>query len=381
MANPVTLAQAASFLTNDTLKWSAWGLRDNTSRPAGEGVNHQEGWRVLARQAGVNMSVDVGKTGVGLMEAWVRGDTRGGQGIYRVDNIDRTVATSSTYTSQINVTVSNNAAANPRLDIVVLEVVDMEHIGGGTATAQVRVIAGTATAGATLDNRNGAPSLPVSALHLADILVPALESTSVDPGDIRDRRHWVAGSFPSVSAGSDRVALVPAAPAYPAAASSAYSHASHDLIQVAALMWLPRRIEGANRINWKYIQGGTAAAGSYIFGLADASMTIVASMSAAASFTGAASSTQIRSETMTATTLEAGAYYLVAGFDTTAGSCQWLGFDLTNSGNFVPYTGVGFRSATGGVVLPATLLSFTDVNSLTSGVSSPYVPYVSVSVA
>ena len=378
MANPVTLAQAASFLTNDTLKWSAWGLRDNQARPSGEGVNHQEAWRVMARQAGVNMSVDVGKTGVGLMEAWVRGDTRGGQGVYRVDNIDRALPSSSAYTSQVNVTVSNNAAANPRLDIVVLEVVDMEHVGGGTATAQVRVIAGTATVGATLDNRSGAPSVPVSALHLADILVPALESTSVDAGDIRDRRHWVAGSFPSVVSGVDRVGFIPAGGLLQYSNSGGIAHASHDLVQAAALMWLPRRIEGATRINWKYQHSATAATGSYSLAIFDASMTLVAGMSAAATFTGAANTIQVRAETITAATLEAGAYYVFIGVDTTAGSCGYYGVD--GGALLHPAAGLAYRSASGGATVPATLLSFTDTGSSTSGLSSPLVPLLSLSV-
>lgn len=378
MANPVTLAQAASFLTNDTLKWSAWGLRDNTSRPPGEGVNHQEAWRVMPRQAGVNMSVDVGKTGVGLMEAWVRGDTRGGQGLYRVDNVDRTVATSSAYTAQINVSVTANAAANPRLDIVVLEVVDMEHIGGGTATAQVRVIAGTATAGATLDNRSGAPSLPVSALLLADILVPALESTSIDPADVRDRRMWVAGSFPAVVAAIDKVGFTPASGLLQYSSTTAVVHASHDLMQAASLMWLPRRIEGATKILWKYVQGATAVTGSYILAIFDASMTLVAGMSASASFTGAANSLQVRSETITATTFEAGAYYVMIGVDTTAGGCGFYGVD--GGASAIPGAGLSYRSATGGVSVPATLLSFTDTGTSSSSLIAPLVPLIALSV-
>lgn len=378
MANPVTLAQAASFLTNDTLKWSAWGLRDNTYRPAGEGVNHHDAWRVMARQAGVNMSVDVGKTGVGLMEAWVRGDTRGGQGLYRVDNIDRTAPSASTYTPQINVSVTSNAASNPRIDIVVLEVVDLEHIGGGTATAQVRVIAGTATAGATLDNRVGAPSLPASSLLLADLLVPALEATSVDAAEIRDRRHWVAGSFPAVVAGIDKVGFTPAAGLLQYSSTIAVVHATNDLQQGAALMWLPRRVEGATKINWKYVQGTTAVTGSYIIAIYDASLTFVAGMTAAAAFTGATNSLQVRSESMTATTFEAGAYYVLMGVDTSAGGCGYYGVD--GGAAAVPGAGLSYRSATGGIVAPATLLAFTDTGTSSTSQPAPLVPFVSLSV-
>lgn len=378
MANPVTLAQAASFLTSDTLKWSAWGLRDTSPRPAGEGVQHYQAWRVMQRQAGATMTVDVGATGVGLMEAWVRGDTRGGQGLYRVDNIDRTAPTASTFVSQINVTVSNNAAANPRLDIVVLEVVDLEHIGGGTATAQVRVIAGTATAGATLDNRNGAPSLPASALHLADILVPATESTSIDTADIRDRRAFnlpgVAGMFAGTP--SDRVTFQPV-PGLRLSTSSGYAHGSHDLAQVAALMYLPRQVSGATHLYWKYLQGGTATAGNYVIFIADSSMRVVASTSSIA-FTGALNTYQVRDETITSLSLDAGLYFVGFGFDSSAGTAlSYVGCEvdiMTGS------QGVALRSATGGVTVPSTLAAFTDSSSLTSSTSIPSVPIVTLGV-
>lgn len=375
MANPVTLAQAASFLTNDTLKWSAWGLRDTSPRPAGEGVQVQTAFYVLPRQAGVNMSVDVGITGTGLMEAWVRGDTRGGQGLYRVDNIDRTAPTASTYVPQINVTVSNNAAANPRLDIVVLEVVDMEHIGGGTATAQIRVIAGTATAGATLDNRAGAAAVPSSALLLADILVPALESTSIDLVDIRDRRVFnLVGVAPAFGGIGDAVSFIPVPGQR--VTNTGYTHASHDTMQAAALMYLPRKVDGATKLFWKYLHGSTATVGNYSYFIADTTGRTLTSVTGIA-FTGAANSYQVRTD-VAATTLDAGLYYVGVGFDTSAGNqLQYYGVEADT---LIPSRGLVYRSATGGTTVPSIISAFTDVATLTATTAVPCVPIFTLGV-
>lgn len=379
MANPVTLAQAASFLTNDALKWSAWGLRDNAPRPAGEGVQNYQAWRVMSRQAGANMSVDVGVTGVGLMEAWVRGDTRGGQGLYRVDNIDRTAPTASTYVTQVNVSVTNNGSANPRLDVVVLEVVDLEHIGGGSATAQVRVIAGTATAAASLDNRSGAPSIPVSALHLADILVPALESTSIDPGDIRDRRafnlHGVTSGLTATGT-ADRVTFIPA-PGLRVQSATNYTHTLHDLMQSAALMYLPRSITGATHLYWKYLQGSTATAGTYSYFVADTSGRVIASTSSVA-FAGTASTYQVRDESIS-WTLDAGLYFVGMCWDSSAGNgLTFLGTQVDDM--LVGSQGLLYRSSSGGATVPSTILGYTDAATLTSATSIPGVPIFTIGI-
>lgn len=81
-------------------------------------------------------------------------------------------------------TIGANASGNPRLDQVVFD---------GTT---VSVLAGTATAGATLDNRTGAAALPVGYLRLADVLV-ADGATALASSVIRDRRPWARGAFAS----------------------------------------------------------------------------------------------------------------------------------------------------------------------------------------
>jgi hypothetical protein len=87
------------------------------------------------------------------------------------------------------VTVAANASGQPRIDIVILTMT-----GYGTGT--VSVVTGTGTAGATLDNRTGAPALPAGAFLLADILMPnAFAGPFVQNTHIRDRRPWAKGAF------------------------------------------------------------------------------------------------------------------------------------------------------------------------------------------
>ena len=81
-------------------------------------------------------------------------------------------------------TVATSDASNPRVDAVAVYVDDL---GTNSSQTFVEVFAGTPTAGANLDNLNGAPTLPDSCLLLAYILVPA-GSTSVTSGNIQDQR-------------------------------------------------------------------------------------------------------------------------------------------------------------------------------------------------
>jgi hypothetical protein len=116
--------------------------------------------------------------------ALVQGDTISAQGLYFVPP----------HSAAITETVTAAHATLPRIDTVVLEVLDANHDGGGSNLARTRIIAGTATSGATLDNRTGAAALPSSATLLADVLVPAA-AASILAGNIRDRRKQAMGSF------------------------------------------------------------------------------------------------------------------------------------------------------------------------------------------
>lgn len=140
-----------------------------------EGVYASGDLAVSQRATGANMSVDVAAGA-----AWVKGDTGTRQGLYHVVN-----------DALVNLTVSAAHSTNPRLDQVIL-VVNDSSVSGASNTPELKVLAGTATSGATLDNRNGAASLPSNAIRLADILVAAAD-TSITTAEIRDRRPRARG--------------------------------------------------------------------------------------------------------------------------------------------------------------------------------------------
>lgn len=134
--------------------------------------------------AGGGMKVDVA-SGV----AFVKGDTGTpgsgiSQGLYMQVN-DASIA------NAVTLTASNGTL--PRIDQIVLTVNDSSDLGSAGDTATLSVVTGTATSGATLDNRTGAAALPSNAIRLADVLVPAA-SASVTAGNVRDRRQWANGA-------------------------------------------------------------------------------------------------------------------------------------------------------------------------------------------
>ena len=141
-----------------------------------EGVFVGTDFQVIQRTGGAAMAVDV-RGG----NALVQGDSTTDQGLYHAYQ-------SSTLTGANELTIAAADPSNPRIDTVILAVQDTQHDGSGFNRAQVRVLTGTATAGATVNNRLGANALPSSALLLADILVPAAAST-IPTANISDRRQ------------------------------------------------------------------------------------------------------------------------------------------------------------------------------------------------
>lgn len=85
--------------------------------------------------------------------------------------------------SKSTVAVGTADASNPRVDRVVV-----------STAGVVSLVAGTATSGATLDNLTGAASVPSDSLLLADVLVPATDTT-ISNSQIRDRRKWARGAY------------------------------------------------------------------------------------------------------------------------------------------------------------------------------------------
>jgi hypothetical protein len=158
-----------------------------------EGVVGATDLKGQQRAAGANMSIEAPPGA-----CWVTVDTgtRNGIGHGFVDA-----------TQNPSVTASNGTL--PRVDQLVVRWNDTAiPTGTGGNVPTVEVITGTATSGATLDNRTGAAALPNDCLRLADILVPAT-STSVTTANIRDRRPWARGAYRRIfrtanaAAGSD----------------------------------------------------------------------------------------------------------------------------------------------------------------------------------
>jgi hypothetical protein len=91
-------------------------------------------------------------------------------------------AVNSQTAEQVTVAAAN--ATNPRVDLVVVRVKDSTY-SGSVNSAVLETVTGTATAGATLANRTGAPAAPATSLVLAYVLVPA-KATSVVSGNIEN---------------------------------------------------------------------------------------------------------------------------------------------------------------------------------------------------
>jgi hypothetical protein len=150
--------------------------------PVQAGVWAAGDFLVTQRALGANMTVDV-SAGSALVAA----NDPGNAGLYHVVNDAPLLGTSA-------------AAAHatlPRIDSVYVQVLDSTDGGDSSDAIQIICATGTATSGATLDNRSGAPTIPTGALLLADILVPAA-STSVTTANIRDRRAWARGFFNAI---------------------------------------------------------------------------------------------------------------------------------------------------------------------------------------
>jgi hypothetical protein len=112
-------------------------------------------------------------------------------------------------------------ATLPRIDQVILRYNDSAIPTGAGNTPTIEVLTGTATSGATLDNRLGATALPNDCVRLCDVLMPAV-AASVTTANIRDRRPWARGPVcceaPTVGPNASRVVTtaVPDGPAAPA---------------------------------------------------------------------------------------------------------------------------------------------------------------------
>lgn len=147
--------------------------------PLQEGVIGANDYKVTAAAAG-GMRVDIAAGA-----AVVQGDA-GTRNAKYIQVNDAAIAPALTFDAA--------DASLPRVDQVVLQINDSNDLASGSDTPTLTIVKGTATSGATLDNRNGAAALPNNALRLADVLIPAA-SVAVVAGNIRDRRPWARGAY------------------------------------------------------------------------------------------------------------------------------------------------------------------------------------------
>jgi hypothetical protein len=163
------------FVTNQPVTFASM-RRTLQISPIQEGVYDINDLKVIQRGAGANQSVDVGA----------------GDGWVQVDSITGLCRVRSDATA--NVTISASHATLPRIDQLICRYNDTSIPTGSGNIPTLEKLDGTATSGATLDNRTGAAALPSNCLRLADILIPAA-STSVVTANIRDRRPWTRGAY------------------------------------------------------------------------------------------------------------------------------------------------------------------------------------------
>lgn len=181
-------------------------------------------------------------------------------------------------------------ATLPRIDLVVMQLLDTAEVG------ELQVVTGTPTATADLDNRLGAPALPDSALHLADVLVGAA-ATNVATADIRDRRHFrnpftMPPVFTNVWSGFTED--VPVLAPHPLGAGLAFmevngtNFATAGATTAVAVKILVTQRMGVIGFTWNYVQGSVAATlGDYQVNLYDCSSNLEIPFDVEA-FTGAA---------------------------------------------------------------------------------------------
>lgn len=288
------------------------------SSEIGVGVGAAPDFQVT-QAGGGSLTVNVGvSTGV-LQRGYLPGDANGG-----TERWDYAGA-------QLTATAAAADPTNPRIDIVTLA----PNPNADLAVPQVFIVKGTATTGATLGNRLGAPAVPAGRIILADLLVGAA-ATTILTAQIQDRRGYpFAGVNPSVFSVADQV--IPESTGGIQSIVTGVVAGTSDNRSAAMLCWIPRRILAA-RIRWKYRQGATAATSNYQWFILDASGRPIAN-TAATAFAGAASNGIGPNIPLAAAIeLEAGAY--------------WIGFQVATMGASSSVLYQGYQGVQNGVAIP-----------------------------
>lgn len=359
--------------------YSARAVRKYAGDYMGVGVYDRGSFRVTW-SAGLTVAISAGR-------AFIRGRTNVDQGMYR--------AYHGTTDTALTVTLPAAHATLPRIDRIILQVLDATEDAGASNKGQVVYVQGVATAGATLDNLNGAvdPATLSSPTHiiLADVLVNANNSPALGASNIRDRRPFaIQGVVPPTRIDVDMVVLEPFAGMVTGRWKLLGSN--HASRQSAALFYLPRRI-AATHIRWHYQQDDTTAIASgqnYNIALMDASGRFMYQTGSTAF--GGVVSTQ-RGEIIALNPappagfmFEAGAWYVFMGVSAipSAQAAHYTGVIHDDSGGangYVPAApNMFYRDTANGITVPQTVQLMADVWTLTVGSSNVPVPQIALSV-
>lgn len=154
----------------------------------------------------LKVTVNAGQVDVAAGVVFIQGDALADQGLIRGRN-DAAKNSGAFAAGGIPA-----AGANPRVHQIIARAYEHESDGLGLRIWRLEVVAGTAAAGATLDNRSGAGALPASACRLADV-----HQTAAGVLTARDRRPWARGAHRliertsgDITAGTGYIALDPA---------------------------------------------------------------------------------------------------------------------------------------------------------------------------
>lgn len=127
--------------------------------------------------SGLNCSVAAG-------ECYIPGSSSTTQGGYYLRN-----------TTAATLTPAGASGANPRVDLIYAQAQDQSYTGS-TNLGTITIATGTPSSGASLANLTGAPSLPVSSLALAYVLIPQSAST-ISNADILNVALTAHASLPA----------------------------------------------------------------------------------------------------------------------------------------------------------------------------------------
>lgn len=270
--------------------------------------------------------------------------------------------------------VYSHAAAdptNPRIDQILAKVYDSESGGDASDQPSGLIVPGTATGGATLDNRTGAGSLAAfnNYILLSDALVPA-GAGSAASFTYRDRRPLATPVVPPSVKTALNASAMTAHSSLPTGIVTTPGITSLNSSQVAYAAYLPRRVVNATKIRWAYV-GNAAQTGTYNAAIFDASGRLIVSTGSIAFV--ASATLQARAETIATTTFEAGIYYVFWGqTGASSNNIVFLGMGGTTPMQFAALPNVLLYSLSGGTTVPTTILGFTDAAvTVSSGLNAP----------